>query len=121
MSEATFLPTACAWLAGRPRPLSRVYPLPNGYTGQLTPAALTALYPARRPLDGPVRKALAEDFVRIRSETGLLRRWNGRKIVGVPQDRYDPISLGCVHSGLGPSPTARRRRHVRLRSCQPPE
>ena len=53
------------------------------------PEELSSFYPNRRALDEVTRAALTQDFCRIRKETGLLRRWEKGKVVGVPLDFYD--------------------------------
>jgi hypothetical protein len=37
------------------------------------------------------RAILADNFLRIRDRTGLLRRWEKGMIVGIPIDHYDPL------------------------------
>lgn len=93
VSEATFLPMTCAWLDGRGDIVSHVV-LPSGtYTGQLTLAQLASLFRSRSTLTQAERTALAEDFARIRDQTGFFRRWEHGRIIGVPMERYDDLLL----------------------------
>ena len=98
VSEAIFLAMACWWLKGRSEQLLRVM-IPETDTRRHvavhSPAELADLYPSARALTDTERADLAEDFVRIRRETGLLRRWEDGRILGVPMDRYDPLLLEC--------------------------
>jgi hypothetical protein len=86
-SEATFLAMACWWLGNRPERVMRV--------AIHTPAELADLLASARELTDTERAVLAADFLRIRGETGLLRRWEEGKILGAPMDRYDPLLLEC--------------------------
>ena len=99
-SEATCLSMACWWLGNRPERVLRVaMPGRDGdgrhYVAIHTPAELADLLASARELADTERAALAADFLRIRGETGLLRRWDEGKILGVPMDRYDPLLLEC--------------------------
>jgi hypothetical protein len=97
-SEATFLSMACWWLGNRPERLLRVaMPGTDGrhYVAIHTPAELTDLLASARELTDTERAVLAANFLRIQDETGLLRRWEEGKILGVPIDRYDPLLLEC--------------------------
>lgn len=100
LSEATFLAMACWWLRRLPENVLRV-PIPEaGGWHQVTahtPAGLAGLFGSRRAVTDSERVALSEDFVRIRGETGLLRRWEAGRITGVPIDRYDPmLAAACT-------------------------
>ena len=63
------------------------------YVAIHTPAELADLLASARELTDTERAVLAADFLRIRGETGLLRRWEEGKILGAPMDRYDPLLL----------------------------
>jgi hypothetical protein len=63
------------------------------YVAIHTPAELADLFASARELTDPERTDRAADFLRIRGETGLLRRWEEGRILGVPMDRYDPLLL----------------------------
>ena len=97
-SEATFLTMACWWLGNRPERVLRVgMPGRDGrhYVAIHTPAELADLLASAQELTDTERAVLAADFLRIGGETGLLRRWEEEKILGVPMDRYDPLLLEC--------------------------
>jgi hypothetical protein len=47
---------------------------------------------------------LTKDFQRIRGETGLLRRWDEGRIIGVPIDRYDPLLMESCPTQWAPAP-----------------
>ena len=97
-SEAIFLTMACWWLRHRSERVLRVaMPGRDGrhYVATHTPAELADLYAFAQELTDTERASLAEDFLRIQDETGLLRRWEEGKILGVPMDRYDPLLLEC--------------------------
>jgi len=68
-----------------------------------TPAELANLFSSARELAAVERVDLAEDFLRIRRETGLLRRWEDGQILGVPMDRYDPLLLECCTTRWTPA------------------
>lgn len=100
-SEATFLTMACWWLGNRPERVLRVaMPGRDGrhYVAIHTPAELADLLASARELADTERAALAADFLRIQDETGLLRRWEEGRILGVPMDRYDPLLLECCRT-----------------------
>jgi hypothetical protein len=95
-SEASFLAMACWWLEQRRvRALRVAEPGRDGrhYVAIHTPAELADLFASARELTDPERTDRAADFLRIRGETGLLRRWEEGRILGVPMDRYDPLLL----------------------------
>lgn len=52
-----------------------------------TLSELADRFAARRPLTDAERATLAEEFVRIHDETGLLRSWEEGRMIGVPSDR----------------------------------
>ena len=56
-------------------------------------AELADLFASPRELTDSKRADRAADFLRVRGETGLLRRWEEGRIVGAPLDRYDPLLL----------------------------
>lgn len=96
VAEATFLRMVCWWLGQRPVRLLRLaVPGRDGrhYVAIHTPVEVADLYASARELTDTERADCAEDFLRIRSETGLLRRWETGRILGVPTDRYDPLLL----------------------------
>jgi hypothetical protein len=95
-SEATFLSMACWWLGTRSERVLRVgIPGRDGrhYVAIHTPAELADLFVSARELTDTERAVLAADFLRIRGETGLLRRWEEGRVLGVSMDRYDPLLL----------------------------
>jgi hypothetical protein len=96
VSEGTFLAMACWQFRQRPEPLLRVA-IPGQanppYVAVHMPVELADLYAGRRELTVPERALLGDDFVRIRSETGLLRRRENGRIIGVPPDHYDGLLL----------------------------
>ena len=96
VSEATFLAMACDRLAGRPEPIAQVaVPGKHGrnYVAVHAPEELRALLESERVLSATERTALAQDFARIREETGLLRRWQDGQLIGIPMDHYDGLLL----------------------------
>jgi hypothetical protein len=105
-SEATFLSMACWWLGNRSDRVLRVaMPGTDGrhYVAIHTPAELADLIASARELTNTERTVLAAEFLRIRGETGLLRRWEEGKILGVPMDRYDPLLLASCPSTWTPA------------------
>jgi len=95
-SEATFLSMVCWWLGNCPKRVLRVVmPGTEGshYVAIHSPAELADLFASAQELTDTQRAVLAADFLRIRGETGLLRRWEEGRILGVPMDRYDPLLL----------------------------
>jgi len=106
VSETTFLAIACWWLQTRPEPLLRVS-IPGNenrhHVALQTPADLAELFTSAWVLTDTARAELAEDFVRIRRETGLLRRWEEGRILGVPMDRYDPLLIACCSTEWTPA------------------
>jgi hypothetical protein len=106
-SEATFLTMACWWLGNRSERVLRVaMPGMDGrhYVAIHTPAELADLFSSAQELTDTERAVLAADFLRIRGETGLLRRWQERRILGVPMDRYDPLLLTSCSPTWTPAP-----------------
>jgi hypothetical protein len=69
-----------------------------------TPAELADLFASARELTDTERAVLAADFLRIRGETGLLRRWEEGRILGVPTERYNPLLLALAIAGFPPPP-----------------
>jgi hypothetical protein len=107
VSEATFLAMACWQLWQLPEPLLRVaiHGRDNPpYVAVHTPDALADLYAGRRELTDPEQALLGNDFVRIRSETGLLRRWEDGRVIGVPPDHYDGLLLESCTADWLPAP-----------------
>ena len=106
-SEATFLTMACWWLGNRPERVLRVgMPGRDGrhYVAIHTQAELADLLASAQELTDTERAVLAADFLRIRGETGLLRRWEEGKILGAPMDRYDPLLLASCPPTWTPAP-----------------
>ena len=96
VSEATFLAMACDRLAGRPEPIAHVtVPGKHGrnYVAVHAPEELRAFYGSWRVLSDAERSGLAQDFARIREETGLLRRLQDGHLIGIPMDYYDGLLL----------------------------
>ena len=107
VSEATFLAMACWWLAGRPERVLRVaVPGNDGrhHVATHTPAELADLFPSQGALTDAERLSLAHDFLRMRRETGLLRRWEDGRVIGVPVDRYDPVLMESCSPTWTPAP-----------------
>ena len=120
VSEASFLAMACWWLAGRPEPLLHVQIPPTDgrrHVATRTPAELAGLFADRRLLSGEERGRLAEAFAHIRDHTGLLRRWEEGRIIGVPIDAYDPLLLGSCPPSWTP---AARVVGTAMSRCDPP-
>jgi hypothetical protein len=85
VSETTFLAMACWWLEGRAEQLLRVIiPATDArrYVAAHSPDELADLFTSARALTDTERANLAEDFVRICGETGLLRRNFGLLVLG---------------------------------------
>lgn len=106
VSEVTFLAMACWQLRQLLTPLFQVVitgadDIP--YVAVRMPAELAEMYPGHRELSQSERKQLSEDFVRIRRETGLLRRWENGRIIGVPLDRYDQFLKESCTSNWAPA------------------
>lgn len=96
VSEATFLAMACDRLAGRPEPIAHVtVPGKHGrnYVAVHAPEELRAFYDSWRVLSDAERSVLAQDFARIREETGFLRRRQDGQIIGIPMNYYDSLLL----------------------------
>jgi hypothetical protein len=68
-----------------------------------TPAELADLFASARELTDTDRAVLAADFLSIRGETGLLRRWEEGRILGVAMDRYDPLLLASCPTAWTPA------------------
>ena len=116
VSEATFLAMACWQLKKRPEPVLRVA-IPGQddppYVALHQPVELAGLYAGRQVIVDTDRALLSDDFVRIRNETGLLRRWEHGRIIGVPEDHYDHLLMAScetdrphgrqIHAGSGHS------------------
>jgi hypothetical protein len=96
VSEVTFLAMVCDRLAGRFERIVQVtVPGKHGrnYVAVHAPEELRALLESGRVLSDAERAALAQDFARIREETGLLRRWQDGQLIGIPMDYYDSLLL----------------------------
>ena len=96
VSEMTFLAMACWQLGQRSESVLRVaVPERNGppYVALHQARELAELYATRRELTHAERKTLSDDFERIRSQRGLLRRLEHGRIIGVAVDHYDPFLL----------------------------
>lgn len=96
VSEATFLAMVCDQLAGRPEQIVHVtVPGSHGrnYVAVHAPKELRAFLESWRALSDAERAGLAQDFARIRDETGLLRRWQQGQLIGIPMDHYDGLLL----------------------------
>jgi hypothetical protein len=97
----------CWQLRQLPEPVLRVS-IPAGddppYVALHMPADLAELYSTRRELTGSERAILGEEFERIRSGTGLLRRLDNGRIIGVPADHYDRFLLESCASRWTPAP-----------------
>lgn len=107
VSETTFLAMACWQLRQRSESVLRVaIPERNHppYVALQQPSELAELYAARRELTDAERKSLGDDFERIRSQTGLLRRLEAGRIIGVPVDHYDRFLLASCASHWTPAP-----------------
>ncbi|MGD8555791.1 MAG: DUF3658 domain-containing protein [Chromatiales bacterium] len=99
-SESTFLAMACWWLADYSGAVLRVIPGVDGchYVAIYKPVELAELFTTSRELTKTGRDALAADFLRIRDETGLLRRWEDDRITGISLDYYDHLLLASCTS-----------------------
>lgn len=98
VAEETFLAMACWWLRQQPgRLMHATVPGKDGrhYVAAHAPDELADLFGFGREIADDERALLAEDFQRLRRETGLLRRWQGGRVIGIPYDRYDPLLLEC--------------------------
>ena len=96
VSEATFLAMACDRLAGRSEPIAQVsVPGKHGrnYVAVHAPEELRPFFHSWRVLSDAERAVLAQDFARIRDETGLLRRRQDGQLMGIPMDYYDVLLL----------------------------
>ena len=106
VAESTFLSMTCWWLRSLDLPLLRV-PMPGDdgrpYVAVHTPERLAELSGNARRLADLERADLADDFSRIRGETGLLRRWDAGRIVGIPPEAYDSMLLRVVAADWVPA------------------
>jgi len=96
ISEAIFLAMACERLAGRSEPIAHItVPGKHGrnYVAVHAPEELRALLESGRVLSAAEHTALAQEFARIRDETGLLRRRQDGQLIGIPMDYYDGLLL----------------------------
>lgn len=92
---------ACDRLTGRPEPLWRVrVPQIEGrpFVAMHAPEHIARLYASRQPLSAADRLALAQDFARIRTTCGPVRRLERGRVVGIPSDYYAPLLLAACHS-----------------------
>jgi hypothetical protein len=107
VSEATFLAMACWQLRQRPEPVVRVA-IPERdspcYVALHMPVEFGDLFANRRELTPSERALLGDEFVRIRNKTGLLRRWENGRIIGVPADHYDRFVLESCATTWLPAP-----------------
>lgn len=98
VADDTLLALTCWWLRDRPGCVMRVA-VPGGdgrhNVPMYDPTELAKLYDLCEEIPRAEREWLAQDFLRIRAETGTLRRWQSGRIVGVPADRYDPLLIEC--------------------------
>jgi hypothetical protein len=107
VSEAIFLRMACWWLGNRPvRLLRTTVPAGGGrhYVAVHAPADLATLFASARDVSDAERIEFAEDFLRIRSDTGLVLRWEAGRILGLATDRYDPLLLEACTTEWTPAP-----------------
>jgi hypothetical protein len=106
VAEATFLSMVCWWLRSLDLPLLRV-PMPGDdgrpYVAVHTPERLAELSGNAQRITDLERADLADDFSRIRGETGLLRRWDAGRIVGIPPEAYDALLLRAVAADWVPA------------------
>ena len=107
VSESTFLAMACWQLRHWPEPVLSVK-IPERdnppYVAIHKPAELADLYSTAHELADSERVVLSEDFERIRSETGLLRRRENGRIIGVPVGHYDCYLLESCTPAWTPAP-----------------
>ena len=106
VSDAIFLRMTCWRLGNRPVRLFRTAVPERGgrhYVGVHAPAELPALYASTQEVSYAERSTLAEDFLRIRGETSLVRRWDEGHVVGVPTDCYDPLLLAACATDWTPA------------------
>lgn len=107
VSETTFLAMACSQLGQRQEPVLQVA-IPGSdtppYVAFHRPADLGDFYSGRRELAESELLALTADFQRIRRETGLLRRLEKGRVIGVPADRYDRLLLESCPIHWTPAP-----------------
>jgi hypothetical protein len=94
VSESTFLAMACWWLRDHRERVLRATPAARegrDLVSNLTPAEIVGLCESRQRMTDKERAILADDFLRIRNRTGLLRHWENGLITGIPIDHYDPL------------------------------
>lgn len=98
VAEATFL-TMAFWRLEqhRVRVLRVAVPGRDGRRSVAihAPAERADLFASARELADSERADRAADLLRIRGETGLLRRWEEGRIVGALLDSYGPLLLEC--------------------------
>ena len=96
VSEATFLAMACDRLAERSEQIVQ-FTVPGNhgrnYVAVHAPEELRSFFASWRSLSDKERAGLAQDFARIREETGLLRRWQHGQLIGIAVDHYDGLLL----------------------------
>jgi len=106
VSETTFFAMTCWWLQTRPEPLLRVA-VPSSddrhHVALQSPAELADLFASARELTETERADLSEEFVRIRRDTGLLRRWSQKRILGAPLEWYDPQLIASCPTDWTPA------------------
>ena len=98
VADRTFLAMACDRLAARREPLWRVQVPEVGlrpHVAMHSPEQLAQLFAARVLLSNEDRLLLAQDFARIRDNSGLLRRLERGCVVGVPVEHYDAWLLAA--------------------------
>lgn len=108
VSEATFLAMACDRLAERSERIVKItVPSKHGrnYVAVHTPEELRSFFASWCSLSDEERAGLAQEFARIRKDTGLLRRWQHGRLIGIAVDHYDGLLLKAC--GTQWSPAAR--------------
>lgn len=107
VSEGSFIAMACWWLRARPERILRVTMADAAgrcHVATHAPAELADRFSARRLLTDTERATLAQDFTRIRDQTGLLRCWEDGRLIGVPIDCYDQVLLDACAPTWTPAP-----------------
>jgi hypothetical protein len=69
-----------------------------------SPEELAGLFESAQELTISERAALAGEFLRIRDETGQLRRWEEGRVSGIPPDHYDQLLLASCTDDWTPAP-----------------